>query len=65
VALAFFNVNALPTNLLWSKVSRSTVMFERMPEQNVVSWTAIIAGYSQNGHPHEALAFSMKCKSRV
>jgi pentatricopeptide repeat protein len=32
-------------------------LFERMPKQDVVSWTAIIAAYSQNGHPHEALAF--------
>jgi pentatricopeptide repeat protein len=32
-------------------------VFDRMPERNVVSWNAIIAGYSQNGLPHEALAF--------
>jgi len=32
-------------------------LFERMPQKNVVSWTAIIAGYSQTGCPHEALAF--------
>jgi pentatricopeptide repeat protein len=32
-------------------------LFERLPEQDVASWTAIIGGYSQNSHHHEALAF--------
>eukprot|EP01018_Ginkgo_biloba_P012655 Gb_23604 [translate_table: standard] len=30
-------------------------LFARMSEQNVVSWTAMIAGYVQNGHPEKAL----------
>eukprot|EP01018_Ginkgo_biloba_P016955 Gb_16898 [translate_table: standard] len=30
-------------------------VFDRMPERNVVTWTAIIAGYVQNGHGDEAL----------
>eukprot|EP01018_Ginkgo_biloba_P015477 Gb_20634 [translate_table: standard] len=29
--------------------------FDKMPERNVVTWNAIIAGYAQNGHGKEAL----------
>eukprot|EP01018_Ginkgo_biloba_P021054 Gb_39558 [translate_table: standard] len=30
-------------------------VFDKMPEQNVVSWTAMISGYEQSGHGEEAL----------
>ncbi|XP_057848841.1 pentatricopeptide repeat-containing protein At3g12770 [Cryptomeria japonica] len=30
-------------------------MFESMPTRNVVSWNAMIAGYTHNGHANEAL----------
>ncbi|KAK0595227.1 hypothetical protein LWI29_004706 [Acer saccharum] len=29
--------------------------FDDMPERNVVSWTSVIAGYSQNGKGHDAI----------
>eukprot|EP01018_Ginkgo_biloba_P008769 Gb_30993 [translate_table: standard] len=32
-------------------------LFQKMPEQNVVSWTAMISGYSKNGQFEEALKF--------
>eukprot|EP01018_Ginkgo_biloba_P014303 Gb_06899 [translate_table: standard] len=31
-------------------------VFDRMSKRDVVSWTAMLAGYSQNGHANEALA---------
>ena len=30
-------------------------MFDKMPKRNIVSWTAVIAGYGMNGHWKEAL----------
>eukprot|EP01018_Ginkgo_biloba_P030868 Gb_12240 [translate_table: standard] len=30
-------------------------VFNKMPERNVVSWTAVIGGYGQSGHSEEAL----------
>ncbi|KAK4343807.1 hypothetical protein RND71_036901 [Anisodus tanguticus] len=30
-------------------------VFDEMPERNVVSWTALISGYSQKGHVFEAI----------
>ncbi|GLJ46572.1 hypothetical protein SUGI_0981430 [Cryptomeria japonica] len=32
-------------------------VFDRMPELNVVSWTALIVGYAQNGYGRQALQF--------
>eukprot|EP01018_Ginkgo_biloba_P031528 Gb_16955 [translate_table: standard] len=38
-------------------------LFDRMPARNVVSWTAMIVGYAQNGHGVEALKLylQMQC----
>lgn len=30
-------------------------MFDKLPERNVVSWTALLSGYSQSGYSQEAL----------
>ncbi|XP_016461058.2 pentatricopeptide repeat-containing protein At3g20730-like [Nicotiana tabacum] len=30
-------------------------MFDKLPERNVVSWTALLSGHSQNGYSQEAL----------
>lgn len=40
--------------------------FDRMPERNVVSWTAMISGYAQNGYDENALlVFSAMLRSGV
>ncbi|KAK4281653.1 hypothetical protein QN277_013118 [Acacia crassicarpa] len=49
------------TNHLINMYSRSgelgyaTKLFDKMPQRNVVSWTAMITGFSQNWRFHEAL----------
>ncbi|XP_024522766.1 pentatricopeptide repeat-containing protein At2g13600 isoform X1 [Selaginella moellendorffii] len=32
------------------------LVFDKMPEKNVITWTAMIAGYAQNGHGKEGVA---------
>ncbi|XP_072955030.1 pentatricopeptide repeat-containing protein At3g20730 [Typha angustifolia] len=36
-------------------VSTARRIFDEMPRRTLVSWTAMISGYSQNGYPEEAL----------
>ena len=36
-------------------LDRARELFDELPTRNVVSWTALIAGYAQNGHGEEAL----------
>lgn len=36
-------------------VLNASILFDPMPEKNLVSWTVMVSGYSQNGHAHEAL----------
>ncbi|XP_059069664.1 pentatricopeptide repeat-containing protein At1g11290, chloroplastic-like isoform X1 [Cryptomeria japonica] len=36
-------------------INKARELFDRMPERNVVSWTAMIAGYAQNGFVEKAL----------
>eukprot|EP01018_Ginkgo_biloba_P039144 Gb_08834 [translate_table: standard] len=38
------------------KIEIAREVFDRMSKRNVVSWSAMIAGYAQNGHGSEALA---------
>eukprot|EP01018_Ginkgo_biloba_P011240 Gb_08862 [translate_table: standard] len=44
---------------MYAKCGRTDIarqLFDKMPTRNVVSWNAMIAGYSHNGHFNEALA---------
>jgi pentatricopeptide repeat protein len=38
--------------------------FEEMPERNVVSWTAMVVGYAQNGRVEEAMRLFQKMPER-
>eukprot|EP01018_Ginkgo_biloba_P005831 Gb_35190 [translate_table: standard] len=39
----------------WCCIEISQRLFDKMPVRNVISWSAMIAGYAQNGYAHEAL----------
>eukprot|EP01018_Ginkgo_biloba_P030437 Gb_10713 [translate_table: standard] len=38
-------------------IETARIVFDKMSRKNVVSWTAIIAGYAQSGHSVEALEY--------
>lgn len=38
-------------------IEKASVVFQRMPRRDLVSWTTMISGYAQNGHPEEALMY--------
>ncbi|OAY75655.1 Pentatricopeptide repeat-containing protein [Ananas comosus] len=38
-------------------IEKARKVFDGMPKPDLVSWTSIICGYSQNGHPEEALRY--------
>jgi pentatricopeptide repeat protein len=37
--------------------------FDRMPQRDVVAWSTMIAGYAQNGRPHESLELFERMKA--
>ncbi|CAK9156524.1 unnamed protein product [Ilex paraguariensis] len=39
------------------QIERARMVFDELDDRTIVSWTAIISGYAQNGHPMEALKF--------
>ncbi|CAN6465899.1 unnamed protein product [Victoria cruziana] len=46
-------------------VDHARCLFDRLHDRTIVSWTSIISGYAQNGHPVEALQIftEMQCSN--
>ncbi|XP_006660454.1 pentatricopeptide repeat-containing protein At4g14850-like [Oryza brachyantha] len=59
-----FTANALVD--MYVKVGRvdiASVIFEKMPDSDVVSWNALISGCVLNGHDHRAIELLLQMKS--
>ncbi|KAJ8637306.1 hypothetical protein MRB53_011573 [Persea americana] len=52
---SFIGISLLSLYVQCGKVVEARVLFSRMEERNIVSWNAMISGYSQNGFSNEAL----------
>lgn len=53
---SFVAVSLLSLYIHCSKPSSARIYFERMGDKNLVSWNAMLSGYSQNELPNEALS---------
>ncbi|THU64303.1 hypothetical protein C4D60_Mb01t25030 [Musa balbisiana] len=38
-------------------IDKARAVFEGMPKTDLVSWTSMVSGYAQNGHPEEAIRY--------
>eukprot|EP01018_Ginkgo_biloba_P022102 Gb_10152 [translate_table: standard] len=61
IKTGFESYNSVQTGLVsmyakCRKIEDAHKVFDKMSEQSVVSWTAMISGYAQNGYGEEALA---------
>ncbi|KAK1263443.1 Pentatricopeptide repeat-containing protein [Acorus gramineus] len=52
---SFIDISLLSLYIQCGRTSSAREVFDRMEERNLVSWNAMISGYSQNGWPNEAL----------
>ncbi|KAG8661612.1 pentatricopeptide repeat-containing protein At1g18485 [Manihot esculenta] len=60
---SFICVSLLSLYIHCGKSSSARVIFDGMEDKNLVSWNAMISGYSQNGLPDEALTLFRKLLS--
>jgi len=44
-------------------IKEASIVFERMGKKNVITWTAMLVGLSQNGHAEDAL--KLFCQMQV
>lgn len=51
----FIGISLLSVYICCGKPFAAQVLFDRMEQRSLVSWNAMIAGYSQNGLPDEAI----------
>lgn len=63
----FFHNHVLNLYVKCGGLSYGLQLFDEMPERNVVSWSAIIAGFVQHGRPNEALSLfgRMHCDGTI
>ncbi|KDP20037.1 hypothetical protein JCGZ_05806 [Jatropha curcas] len=59
----FIGVSLLSLYIHFGKLSFARLLFEGMENKSLVSWNAMISGYSQNGFPEEALSLFRKLLS--
>ncbi|KAL6001518.1 hypothetical protein ACLOJK_007256 [Asimina triloba] len=52
---SFIGISLLSLYVQCGKLSHARLLFNTMEDKNLVSWNSMIAGYSQNGQPDEAL----------
>ena len=52
---------------VWCTHRSTRGVFEKLPVQDIVSWTVLISGYAQHGHGEEALHWTIldRCNARV
>ncbi|KAJ6759718.1 REPEAT-CONTAINING PROTEIN putative-RELATED [Salix purpurea] len=56
----FVGTSLLSHYIHCGRASSAWVLFDRMKDKNLVSWNAMISGYSQNGLPYDSLALFRK-----
>lgn len=60
-SVTYFNNNLISAYLKFGKLVKARKVFDKMPERNVVSWTAVVNGYSRHGFDDEALRLFNDC----
>ncbi|KAL6317679.1 hypothetical protein AAG906_030433 [Vitis piasezkii] len=60
-SVTYVNNNLISAYLRFGKLVEARKVFDKMPERNVVSWTAVVNGYSRYGFDDEALRLFNDC----
>ncbi|XP_042500762.1 pentatricopeptide repeat-containing protein At1g18485 [Macadamia integrifolia] len=52
---SYIGISLITLYIRCGRTSSARSLFDRMGERNRIAWNSMISGYSQNGHPDEAL----------